>query len=142
MKRVALHFWRIGFNNIVGFLCNGIKEWQEYGRPIDTVDTISPSSLKQELELRKAYLLDVREPSEWKEGYIDGATRIFVGHLNRKLETLPEDKVITVTCSVGNRASIAASILKKNGFRKVRNVIGGMTAWNKLSYPTKSSSAS
>jgi len=139
MKTVAAHLWRIGFSNLVGFLCNGIKEWQENGKPIDTIGTISASELKTELNTKKLLLLDVREPSEWKEGYIEGAKRIFVGHVEDEAHTLPKDEPITVTCSVGNRASIAASMLKKKGFKHVRNVLGGMTAWNRLSYPTKKS---
>jgi hydroxyacylglutathione hydrolase len=139
MKTVAAHLWRIGFSNMVGFLCNGIKEWQENGKPIDTVGTISASELKTELNTKKLLLLDVREPSEWKEGYIEGAKRIFVGRIEDEAHTLPKDEHITVICSVGNRASIAASMLKKKGFKHVRNVLGGMTVWNRLSYPTKKS---
>lgn len=137
MKTVALNLWRIGFDNMVGFLCNGIREWQDSGKPIDSISTISASKLKTELDAKKLFLLDVREPSEWEEGYIDGAARIFVGHLNEGIGKLPKDEPLTVTCSVGNRSSIAASILKKKGFKQVRNVLGGMTAWNRLSYPTK-----
>jgi hydroxyacylglutathione hydrolase len=82
-------------------------------------------------------LLDVREPREWKEGYVKGAERIFFGELSEKTESLPKDKRIAVTCSVGNRSSIGASILKRKGFREVYNVLGGMTAWENLAYPTK-----
>jgi hydroxyacylglutathione hydrolase len=140
IKRVALHLLRIGFGNMVGFLCNGIKEWQESGKPTDTVNTLSASELKTELGTKKTRLLDVREPSEWNEGYIEGATRIFVGYLNEKSDRLPKDEPITVVCSVGNRAGIGASILKRKGFKQVSNVLGGMSAWNKLGYPTTTNS--
>jgi len=46
---------------------------------------------------------------------------------------------MAVTFSVGNRASIAVSILERAGFKNVSNVLGGMTAWTKLGYPTKNS---
>ena len=82
-------------------------------------------------------LVDVREPSEWKHGYVEGAKRIFFGDLAEKAGSLPKDKPIAVTCSVGNRSSIAASILKMKGFKEVYNVLGGMTAWENLEYPTK-----
>ena len=51
--------------------------------------------------------------------------------------SLPKDKPIAVTCSVGNRSSIAVSILERAGFKNVSNVLGGMTAWTNLGYPTK-----
>jgi hydroxyacylglutathione hydrolase len=140
IKKVALHLLRIGFDDMVGFLCNGINEWQESGKPIDTVNTLSPLELKTELATKKTHLLDVREPSEWNDGYIEGATRIFVGYLHEKSDALPKDEPITVVCSVGNRASIGASMLKRKGFTQVSNVLGGMTAWNKLGYPTTTNS--
>ena len=42
-----------------------------------------------------------------------------------------------MTCSVGHRASLAASILRREGFDNVDNLLGGMTAWEKLELPTE-----
>jgi hydroxyacylglutathione hydrolase len=137
MNTVAAHFWRLGFDNMLGFLCPGISEWQDMGKPISHVGTLSASELKAKLEKNELLLVDVREPSEWKEGYIENAKRIFFGHLMEKAGSLPRDKPAAVICSVGNRSSIGASILKKAGFAEVYNVLGGMTAWINLGYPTK-----
>jgi hydroxyacylglutathione hydrolase len=137
MKKVAAHFWRLGFDNMLGFLCPGISEWQNMGKPISHIGTLSAPALKSKLEKDELLLVDVREPSEWKEGYIEGAKRIFFGHLMEKADSLPRNKPVAVICSVGNRASIGASILKKEGFAEVYNVLGGMTAWTNLGYPTK-----
>jgi hydroxyacylglutathione hydrolase len=137
MNKVAAHFWRLGFDNLLGFLCPGISEWQETGKPISHVGTLSASELKPRLEKNELLLVDVRQPSEWKEGYIEGAERIFFGHLMDKADALPRDKPAAVICSVGQRSSIGASILKKEGFAEVYNVLGGMTAWINLGYPTK-----
>ena len=82
-------------------------------------------------------MLDVREPREWKEGYVESAERIFFGELTEKTCLLPKDKPIAVTCSVGNRSSVGASILKREGFKEVFNVLGGMNAWETLRYPMK-----
>jgi hydroxyacylglutathione hydrolase len=80
--------------------------------------------------------LDVREPSEWKDGYIEGAERVFFGHLADRADSLPRDKPAVSICSVGQRSSIGASILKRKGFKDVYNVLGGMDAWTSLGYPT------
>ena len=81
-------------------------------------------------------VLDVREPSEWhQEGTVEGAQRIFFGDLAQQADGLSRNKRYAVMCSVGDRASIAASTLKRKGF-EVSNVIGGMTAWQLLGYPT------
>jgi hydroxyacylglutathione hydrolase len=137
MRMVATRFWRLGFDNMVGFLCPGISEWQNMGKPLSHVGTLAAPALKSKLEKDDLLLVDVREPSEWKEGYIEGAKRIFFGHLREKAASLPRDKPVAVTCSVGNRSSIGASLLKREGFMDVFNVLGGMTAWTNLGYPTK-----
>lgn len=49
--------------------------------------------------------------------------------------TLEPTQPVVVTCSVGHRASLAASILRRQGFERVDNLLGGMTAWNELSLP-------
>jgi hydroxyacylglutathione hydrolase len=137
MRRVAVRFWRLGFDNMRGFLCQGINDWQDEGKPLSHLGTLSVTALKSKLGKDEFLLLDVREPSEWKDGYIEGAARIFFGHLVDKAGSLPRDKPVAVTCSVGNRSSIGASILKRKGFEDVYNVLGGMTAWTKMGYPIK-----
>ena len=42
-----------------------------------------------------------------------------------------------MTCSVGHRAGVAVSLLLRRGFKNVSNVLGGMTAWQKLELPVK-----
>jgi hydroxyacylglutathione hydrolase len=112
-----------------------MNEWQEHGKPISHVHTLSASELLDKLE--RYVVLDVREPSEWhKEGTIEGAKRIFFGDISEKADLLDRNKRYAVICSVGNRSSIAASILKKKGFVGVGNVLGGMTAWENMGYPT------
>jgi hydroxyacylglutathione hydrolase len=136
MNTVARHFWRLGFDNLHGFLCPDISEWHDMGKPISHLGTMSASELKERLEKNPLLVVDVREPSEWKDGCIEGAERIFFGHLAAKAGSLPRDKPVAVVCSVGQRASTGASILKKEGFKEVYNILGGMTAWTKLNYPT------
>jgi hydroxyacylglutathione hydrolase len=129
---------RLGFDNICGYLCGGMEQWQESGKPISTFGTMSVIELKDKLEKKETLLLDVREPSEWKEdGYIEGAKLVFFPDLQVKADSLPKDKPIAVTCSVGKRSSLGASILERKGFKNVSNVLGGMTAWYNLGYPTK-----
>jgi hydroxyacylglutathione hydrolase len=137
IKKVAARFRRVGFDNMCGYLCPGMAEWQEAGKPISSLGTLSVQQLNSKLKNDQVTLLDVREPREWKEGYVEGAKRIFFGELAEKAGSLPKNRPVAVTCSVGNRSSIGASILKQKGFEQVYNVLGGMTAWASLSYPMK-----
>ncbi len=137
IHRVAAHFQRLGFDNMCGYLCSGMNEWQEAGKPITSLRTMSVSQLKSALAKREVVLVDVREPHEWKEGYIENAERIYFGELEEKAGSLPKRKPIAVTCSVGNRSSIGASILERKGFKEIYNVLGGMRAWQAMGYPMK-----
>ena len=136
VARVQRHFWRLGFDNVFGFLCPGIGEWQEHGKPIGHLGVLSAAELNERLS--RFVVLDVREPSEWKhDGYIAGAERVFFGHLEEKADGMERNKRYAVVCSVGKRASAGASILKRKGFVEVYNVLGGMTAWENLGYPVR-----
>ncbi|MFA9556980.1 CoA-disulfide reductase [Evansella sp. AB-rgal1] len=75
-------------------------------------------------------LIDVREPSELKGGYIEGAINISLGDVRERLHELPTDKTIYINCQVGLRGYLATRILLENGFNAV-NLDGG---WKTYSY--------
>ena len=82
-------------------------------------------------------MLDVRDDSEFEtEGHIPGASHLYVGHVEKELDRLlpsfDRDAALVVTCGVGHRASLAASMLLRRGARDVRNLLGGMDAWKRL----------
>jgi hydroxyacylglutathione hydrolase len=115
-----------------------MNNWQEAGKQLRSNPTMSVIEAKRKMEKGEVTLLDVREPSEWRDdGYIEGAMLIFFADLPDKLTCLPNDKPIAVMCSVGNRTSIAMSILERAGIKNTINVLGGMTAWTSLNYPKK-----
>jgi rhodanese-related sulfurtransferase len=69
-------------------------------------------------------IVDVCEPIERVEGYIDGSINIPLNDLRNRLDELPKDKMIYVYCQQGLRSYIAYRILKQNGFN-VRSLDGG-----------------
>jgi hydroxyacylglutathione hydrolase len=92
-----------------------------------------------ELNERKSSLqvLDVRSPGEWKKGRIPGAQHIFVPELHNRMKELDRKKPTAVYCGSGYRASIATSILKRQGFRELWNVPGSWEAWKKAKLPVE-----
>jgi len=74
-------------------------------------------------------LLDVREPHEWEIVHLEDARLIPVNTLAGHLDELPRDEEIVVYCKSGMRSARAAQLLKDAGFRKVRNLEGGITRW-------------
>ena len=98
-------------------------------------EEISVSQAKAEKDAG-AFILDVREPAEWEEGHIPGATLIPLGQLEQRTRELPQDKEIIVVCRSGGRSAKGRDILKKAGFSKVTSMAEGMNAWEQAGYPT------
>ena len=137
IETAKAYLWRLGFDKIVGYLCPGLEEWRNNGKPVEHLGTLSATVLKEKLDQDEIILVDVREEHEWEEGHVEGAERIYVGYLKEEASRLPRDKPIATTCGWGGRGGLGASILKKMGFNDVYNVLGGMKAWKKLGYPIK-----
>jgi hydroxyacylglutathione hydrolase len=78
--------------------------------------------------------LDVRTPGERQDGYIPGSTYIFLPELEKKAERLDKARPVAVYCDSGYRASLAASLLVRMGFKDVRNVPGSWKAWKAAGY--------
>ena len=76
-----------------------------------------------------ALILDVREPSEWAAGHVQGATLIPLGSLASRVSEVPKDKDVVVVCRTGVRSAQGRDILQKAGFTRVTSMVGGLTAW-------------
>jgi rhodanese-related sulfurtransferase len=76
----------------------------------------------------RAWLLDVREDSEWAAGHAPDATHIPLGQLGARTGELPTDQEIYVICRSGHRSGRATQALNGAGWRAV-NVAGGMQDW-------------
>ena len=75
-----------------------------------------------------AFLLDVREPSEWIAGHAAAAAHIPLGQIPARGAEVPGDGTVVVICRVGGRSQQAATYLRSGGIDAV-NLAGGMQAW-------------
>jgi rhodanese-related sulfurtransferase len=82
-------------------------------------------------------ILDVRNHSEYNLGHLYDAVLIPVYELEERISELQEhvNDPIIVYCKAGSRSQIACEILTTNGFTKVYNMLGGITAWMEAGYP-------
>jgi hydroxyacylglutathione hydrolase len=132
------NLFRLGYDNIEGYLANGFESWYKESMPITKLNLLSVQELNQMLSSRQDVLvLDVRREKEWNEGHIDGSKHIYLGQLQNETNKLPKNKPILVICKTGNRSSFGASVLLKEGFNRahIYNVLGGIDAWKKATYP-------
>jgi hydroxyacylglutathione hydrolase len=136
-REAVLALARVGLDEVDSILAGGFSAWRKEGLPIERSGTLTPEELFA--SAGRFQTLDVREVSEFEEGHIPGARHAYVGELEERLPQLGlrEDLPVAVTCSVGHRAGLAASILLRHGFQQVSNLLGGMTAWKRLDLPVR-----
>jgi phage shock protein E len=79
-------------------------------------------------------ILDVREQSEYDAGHIPGVTLIPLNNVPNRLNEIPKDKPVIVTCRSGNRSGQATDFLRQQGYTNVHNMTGGINAWQQAGY--------
>ena len=92
-------------------------------------------SQASDLRTQGAFILDVRQPEEWTQFHIPGATLIPLGDLPNRLNEVPKDKEVVVVCRTGHRSAQGRDILKNAGFTKVTSMAGGVTQWQTAGLP-------
>lgn len=94
---------------------------------------VTPAQLKAELDGgKKLTIIDVREPHEWQIGNLEnyGSKLIPLGEFPSRVGELNSDDEIVVHCKMGGRSAKAYGVLKEAGFKKIRNLKGGILAWS------------
>jgi len=113
------------------------------GREVETGSAgeewdITPSELEAQLKSGAFLcLVDVREPHELEISHIDGTRSIPLGQLAMRSNELdPQDEIVLI-CKAGVRSTRALHILLGAGFRKLKNLQGGLNAWAKVVDPSQ-----
>lgn len=99
------------------------------------MQTISVEELKKRLDNgENIHLVDVREPNENAEFNIGGKLLPLGEIRNYNTESIDDikDDEVVLYCRSGNRSGIATQILEQMGFKNVKNLTGGMLAWQQL----------
>jgi hydroxyacylglutathione hydrolase len=126
----ATRLGRIAFDSVAGYLAGGMQSLDDEPALVDRIERITAGSLAERLEAPDPPLLiDVRSPSEWRERRIEAAVNLPLARLTERMATLPRDHPIVVHCATGYRSAIAASLLQRDGFPDVADLVGGMAAW-------------
>jgi hydroxyacylglutathione hydrolase len=126
---------RVGVDHIAGYLAGGMAAWATAGLRTSDIHLVSAEDLHDRVTgTSNIVLVDVRAPLEFEDSHIDGAINIPAPDLRTRYSELDPDKPTFLVCSTGNRSGLAASILKRHGFREVHNVAGGMTGYSAAGY--------
>jgi hydroxyacylglutathione hydrolase len=126
---------RIGFDNILGFLRNGLNQWKASGRETEFIENLSLEEFGAWQTRREVIVIDVREPYEFDMERIEDSESIPLTKLEEIAQTLEVDGPIVTMCTRGNRSTTAASILKRQGVHKIAVSLDGLKAWRAHDYP-------
>ncbi|MFP4498549.1 MAG: MBL fold metallo-hydrolase, partial [Vulcanimicrobiota bacterium] len=131
VKEAVAMLKRVGLDNTFAYLEGGIYAWGIAGLPHSHISLIDSDKLRDIAHSNngKTKILDVRSPSEFEKGHIDGAININFPDLRERYKELNKRQKYVVVCGSGQRASIAISILKQHGFKNLLNVNGGITVY-------------
>lgn len=128
---------RIGLDNIAGYLPS-VDEYTQAGGKLEKVNLVELAEAKVLANDSTVQVVDLRGVAEFNAGHIKDADNVFVGTLPNNLDKISKDKKVMIHCQGGDRASIAYSILAKNGFKNIVNYSAGMNEWVNTGEPVVS----
>lgn len=124
-------FRRVGFDDIIGCLPNGISEYVSAGFDLAHLPQLTVDSMQHVLEKYPDHtLIDVRTHLEQKRDPFENAIHIPFQQFIQEGIDLPKQTHITIVCGTGFRSNIAGSFLKAHGYPHIFCLMGGTSAWN------------
>jgi molybdopterin/thiamine biosynthesis adenylyltransferase/rhodanese-related sulfurtransferase len=111
-----------------------VKELIDYEGFCDPMhaSNVTPKRLSEQMANgAQVVLVDVREPYEWETGHIEGALHIPMQQIPKRLAEIPRDRDLVMICRSGSRSAHALHYLVSQDFTRVKNLVGGMSAWSR-----------
>ena len=135
LAEAKMRLSRVGLDHVLGYLRGGVEAWVEAGLPLRKTQRMTVGALQSELE--HWFVLDVRRPTEFVSGHVPGALNIPLAELHLRTGLLDRSRPIAVVCAGGYRSAMAASLLQRQGFEAVADVLGGTAAWKSAGLPVE-----
>ncbi|MDH6193589.1 hydroxyacylglutathione hydrolase [Mycobacterium frederiksbergense] len=136
-QEAALRLARIGSDNAIGYL-NVDRDGSfpaELSDLVVTAPRVGIAELDRMLDAQHVTLIDIRNPGERESGAIPGSLAIPLAQLRTRFDDIPTDKPIVLHCAGGWRSSVAASLLRAEGFTGAADLVGGYNAWAEAQVP-------
>jgi hydroxyacylglutathione hydrolase len=120
---------RIGLDNVKGYVTpDELEQYLEDSEHTERIETITFDDAAELIDNGQYQALDVRKLTEFNEGHVEGAFNIAHTRLLERKQELDKDKTWLVYCRTGARASVATSLLRKDGFN-VKYVNDNVEPW-------------
>ena len=140
LDEAIMRLGRIGFDQVVGYLEHGPEALESRPELVAQVQRMTALDVEENAS-EDTVIVDVRTEKEWQGGHIADSINIPLNQLADRVHELPSDKTIVVHCQGGYRSSIAASLMQKDGYSNVFDMVGGFEAWKASQLPVAQTSA-
>ena len=130
-EETLIRLARVGLDAIQGYLKGGFEAWKTADEKIDIIIDVDTEELALDIPHDpKLEIIDVRKQAEFDAGHIVAANLMPLDTLidPLHLSVIDTEANLYVHCAGGYRSVIACSLLKRQGFHNVRNVLGGWSA--------------
>lgn len=141
---------RIGLDDVCGFVPPDVfREYAERGGTLTTASEVDVGAVRERVgagaggggaaaqeATATPFLLDVRNASEFAAGHAPGAHNVAYTRLAARLDEIPRDRPVLVSCRSGGRSARASAFLRRAGI-DATNVAGGMDAWMEAGLPVE-----
>jgi hydroxyacylglutathione hydrolase len=131
-KETIIRLARVGFDKVQGYLDGGFESWIKAGEEPDMIIDVEADEMMMDIPFDpNLMVVDVRRPVEFADGHIRGALNLPLNDLVDPLTmaVIEDHHNLYIHCQGGYRSVIAASLLKRQGFHNIRNILGG---WDKI----------
>jgi len=137
-KETVTRLSRVGYDNTLGYLKDGMASWISAEKDIETIDSISSDEFSNHFNNETINVLDVRKDGEYKSEYLEGNNiqHFALDYINENMHNIDKNNTYYVHCAGGYRSVIAVSILKARGFNHLIDVAGGFAAIKQSDLPT------
>lgn len=128
-KETIIRLARVGFDKINGYLDGSYEAWKNAGEKSDLIINITPEELAMDYHFDEDIIVvDVRNEREYSDQHIKKAVNFPLSKLvdpAAYLSDVDDNFNLYIHCAGGYRSVIAASLIKRQGFHNLRNVLGG-----------------
>jgi hydroxyacylglutathione hydrolase len=131
-EETVVRLARVGFERIKGSLQGGYNTWINAGEKIDLIIDVEADELAMDIPFDdNLVVMDVRNETEYSNGHVKNAVNLPLSEMAdiTKLAMISDEANIYMHCAGGYRSVIASSLLKRQGYNNLRNVLGG---WAKI----------
>lgn len=135
-EEAVMRLGRIGFDKVVGYLEGGEETLRDNPQHIRQIHRVTAQALADELATGKSItVVDIRTVKEFENGHIEGGLNVPLHQLSQRLSEIPREGQVVIHCQGGYRSSIGTSLLQREGFENLLDLVGGFQAWNASHLP-------